>query len=111
MESELVVEMLARRMPKGALADGGEAPDRPSVVTDSRRRWSRAAAADTDSRPAEAAEVPLPLPYPFPGAETELLRWNREEKAAEVTEPRRSLEWPVPELSLDMMVKRRGQRG
>lgn len=98
-----MVETLARRMPKGVLADGGEAPERPSVVTDSRRRWSRAAAADTDSRPAE-----VPLPFPFPGAETELLRWNREEKAAEVTEPRRSLEWPVPELSLDMMVKRRG---
>ena len=64
------------------VADEGEEPDRPNVVTESRRRWSRAATADTDSRAA--------APLVFPEAETELLRWNRLENAVEVIEPRRS---------------------
>lgn len=82
IESELVVEILPRLIPNGVLAELGEAPDRPSVVTDSLRRWSLA-----------AAELPFP-------ADVELLRWNRLEKAAEVTEARRS---PLLELSLDIL--------
>jgi hypothetical protein len=96
MESELLVEMLPLRMPKGELpaTAAGEAPERPKVVTESRRRWSCAAATDTDWRP-----VPLP--------EVELLRWNKLENAAEVTEPRRSLGGPWFELSLDMLTERK----
>lgn len=79
MESELLVEMLPRRMPpKAPVADAGAGgpPERPRVVTERRRRGSLAA----------AAALPL-VPV-----EVELLRWKRLENAAEVTEPRRSRE-------------------
>lgn len=74
--SELVVEMLPRRTLKGDVV--GFCAPRPSVVTDNRRRWSRAETDVMDS---------LPLL-----ADTELLRWKRLAKAAVVTEPLR----PIP---------------
>jgi hypothetical protein len=90
IESEVVVEILPRRSPNGVVA-WGDVPERPSVVTDRRLRWSRAAADVADS-----------LAWPLP-AEVELLRWNKLEKAADVTEPRRlPLVFGLAGLSLDI---------
>lgn len=50
IESELFVEMLPLRNPNGVLAELGDVPDSPSVVTESRRCWSLAATEETDSR-------------------------------------------------------------
>lgn len=91
INSELLVEILPLRIPNVAFPELGDVPDSPTVVTDSRRRWSLAAANVTDSRL-------LPLP-----AEVELLRWKRLENVAEVIEPRRSLEGPLV-LSFDMLI-------
>ena len=94
MDSEFVVEILPRRRPNGELADCGEVPERPKVVTERRRRWSRAAAAAAESL---AGTLPV---------EVELLRWKRFDNAAEVTEPRRPaapLGGELFEPSLDMI--------
>lgn len=76
-ESELLVERLARRLKAGLPV--GEVPDSPREVvdTDSLRRCSLM-----------AADVMAPGNTGVP-ALTELVRWKRLAKAAEVTEPRR----------------------
>ena len=86
MASELVVEMLPRRTLNGDVV--GFCAPRPSVVTDNRRRWSRAETDVMDS-------LPLPLL-----ADTELLRWKRLAKAAVVTEPLRPMpfEFESPDI-------------
>lgn len=94
IESEVVVDTLPRRSPNWDVVDGGELPESPKVVIDSRRRWSRAAAAAAES-----------LTWPLP-AEVELLRWKRLENATEVTDPRRlalPFGWELLVPSLDMM--------
>jgi len=77
IESELLVDRLARRMLNG-LELVGDVPDRPTVVTD-RRRCGLPMAAAVVMGPGKTA-VP---------ADVELLLWKRLVKAAEVTEPRR----------------------
>lgn len=76
-ESELLVDRLARRAKEALLV--GEVPDRPIevVVSDCRRRCSLRAALVIALGKTGVAEA------------TELLRWKRLAKAAEVTEPRR----------------------
>jgi hypothetical protein len=76
MASELLVDRLARRI-KG-VADWGEVPDRPRVVTDSLRRWSLMAAVVMG--PGNGA-APCPC-------DTELLRKSWLKAVAE-TDPRR----------------------
>jgi hypothetical protein len=97
IESELLVDMLALRMPKGVAPAVGEDPDRPRVEMDKRRRWSFIAAVVTGP-----GKTPVPVPV-----EVELLRGKRLEKAADVTELRRGRvvsfeEPPLPELSEDI---------
>jgi len=74
IESEPLVDRLPRRRPKG-VGMLGEVPERPTVETDSLLRWSMAVAMGP-------GRVGVP-------EATELLRWNRLVKAAEVTDGRR----------------------
>jgi hypothetical protein len=62
MESELLVDRLALRMPKGVAAAVGAEPDNPSVEIDRRRRWSFIAAVVTGpGKTAVPVEVELLL--------------------------------------------------
>jgi hypothetical protein len=104
MESELLVEILPRRIPpNGPVAEAGPGPpERPRVVTERRRRGSLAAA--------EEATPGLPLEP----VEVELLRWKRLESAAEVTDPRRSrgaIDVGLWSRSLDMLTIKMGKEG
>ena len=75
IESEPLVDRLPRRRLKGVGMPVGEVPERPTVETDSLLRWSMAVAMGPGMVGAPEA--------------TELLRWNRLVKAAEVTDGRR----------------------
>jgi hypothetical protein len=103
IESELVDRLARRRRADGVV---GEVPERPSVVTESLRRWS-AAAVEAKGVGKGAAE----------GCETELFR-KRLVKALEVMDPRRcramsfelALAVEVP-LSEDIMREKTGVSG
>ncbi len=94
MESELFVDMLDRRIPN-VVGLVGDVPDKPIVVTDSRRCGLFMA---VETGPGKVA-VPV---------EVELLRWKRFVNAAEVTELRRLRLVPsggeTLRVSLDMVL-------
>jgi hypothetical protein len=98
-ESELeLVDTLPRRRENAGPPAVGEVPDRPTVDTERRRRWSFMAA------------VVMGPGKVFGPCANELLRWKRLVKAAEVTEPRRFMPGEVEvlfELSFDIVMHSR----